>query len=55
MWKSSKDEDGFAREPIRSVYLFTYLLTFLLASYHSRSKFKFTGDTLEFSKSNSGI
>lgn len=30
MWKSSKDEDGSVREPVRSVYLFTYLLTLLL-------------------------
>lgn len=29
MLKSSKDEDGFVRERIRSTYLFTYLLTLL--------------------------
>lgn len=29
MFKSGKDEDGFATEQTRSVCLFTYLLTFL--------------------------
>lgn len=55
MLKSSEDEGGWLGEGADHVSsLFTYLLSFL-ASYDSCSKSKSTGDTLEFSKSNSGL